>query len=446
MVYKIFLLVLSSACLFVPLNQAQPLRAMTVDEVVTLGMEHNTRLRVVRAEMAEAQAVYQQARAARRTSLATQASYTRLSDNIPEITFSTELLPDAEDTFTLAPVELNRYYAELAVEQPLFTGFRLYNHVRATQYQANAASHTTTQEEVTIAFELRRAYWRLYQAHVVEASTAAGLAQVEAHLQDVENRRAAGAALTSDVLAAQTRRSEVQLARLDAAHARRLAQLALNRLAGLPLETRIEPLADDATYAPLPDASDGLVDQSLAARPALHALQAQVDALTADVAATQGAWFPEVALTGRYVYARPNQYFFTDQDAFKGTWEAGLALRWNLWDGGAKRATTQQAQARLEQAHTRLEAARTDVTIQVMQRYLEVQRAEQMMQVTEQQRETADATLRLLRQQYAEGAALSSDVLDAEQASRTAHAQQAQAQADYAIARAALRSALGQIW
>src|SRR5690606_31631476 len=104
---------------------------------------------------------------------------------------------------------------------------------------------------------------------------------------------------------AQTRRSEVLLENVEARNAVRVARLELNRLAGLPLDAEVRPTAE-VTVEPLPDDAAVLVARAQEAQPTLDALGAQVDALKAQVDATRGAWLPEVALAGRYIYARPN--------------------------------------------------------------------------------------------------------------------------------------------
>ena len=199
----------------------------------------------------------------------------------------------------------------------------------------------------------------------------------------------------------------------------------------------LEPLEGDV---------EELVNRAVEARPGLEALDARVAALNAQVDASQGAWLPDIALTGRYIYARPNQYFFTERNAFKGTWEAGVVMRWSPWDGGAKLADTRQAQAQLEAARAQLASARDRVAVEVTRQHLEAQRAAEAVVVARQNVDGAEEALRVVRRQYAEGAALSAQVLDAEQALRRAEARSAQALADRAIARAALLNALGRVW
>lgn len=421
---------------------------LSPDESVRLGLEHNAALRAVRADAAAAVAAYRIARAARFPAISAQANYTRLSDNIPAIEFSTDFLPGVDTTFTLAPVELNRYYSELYVEQPVFTGFRVHHQIASARHEAEAAAHEAVQEEADVAFRTREAYWRLYQAIAAGEASDQAIAQVEAHLQDVQNRIDEGAALRSELLAVRTRRSEVRLDRVEAENAVQVARLELNRLIGEPFDTELmlEPDAADAAVEPPPTDVAALVSKATAARPGLRALEAQVRAAAARLNSSRGEWLPELALFGRYVYARPNQYFFTEQDEFKATWEAGAAMRWDLFDGGARFAETQEARARLASMEARLAAAREQVTVEVARQVLEARRAFEAIAVAEQNIEEAEETLRMMRQQYAEGVALSADVLDAEQALRAARAARAAAVADYAISLAGIRRAVGEVW
>ncbi len=433
--------------------QAAFQQVLTPDEAVRRALDESDVVRAIRADAEAARAVYRRARATRYPSINTLATYTRLSDNIPEIRFDTDFVPGMDTSFTLAPVVLNRYHSEISVEQPLFTGLELHNQIRSARHQARAEALEAAQQEADLAFQVREAYWRLYQSRTALVATEQALEQVNAHLRNVRNRQDAGAALASDVLTVQTRLAEVRLERVEAENAAELARLDLNRLVGLPLDAEVEldvepdPFEMQGARPPGGGAAGDLEDalqQALEANATLAAQRARVEALEAGVRAAQGSWFPNVALNGRYVYARPNQYFFTEQDEFKPTWEAGVALRWDLWDGGSKRAEVQESQARLESAEARLADARDQVRLDVTRQFLDARRAQQVVAAADQNVESAEETLRMLRRQYARGAALSSDVLDAEQALRTAQARRARATADVAIARAAILRTLGQ--
>lgn len=433
-------------CFFASGAFAQTNVQLTVDECVRIGLERNGMVHVARAEAAEALSSYRQIRSQRLPAINGQASYFRLSSNIPEIEVDLPPLPGIDpETFTIAPVELNRYYTQLSVEQPLFTGFRLHNTIRAAAHQAEAAEYAVESEEADLAFRIRQAYWNLYRALSLEEVIDQALAAVEAHLQDVRNRYEVGAALQSDILTVQTRRSEILLERVEVDNAVKLAQLELNYLTGIPLDSPVQPVSQ-IEVEPLPAEVETLVQRALETKPELLALSEQIDALDNQVDAAQGTWWPDVALVGRYVYARPNQYFFTEQDQFKGTWEAGITATWTIWNWGERLAQTNEARARLEAARARMDYARSGVTVTVNRQYLEVQRTLQAIEVTEQSVQEAEEAFRILNDRYQTGSALSAELLDAELALRQAQSQRSAALADYAVARAGLLNALGQIW
>lgn len=422
--------------------QAQAVHKLTVEESVTMGLEHSYQLQAAEADAEGAEAAFWQARSGRLPSVTGQASYMRLSDNIPTVDFSP---PGSDTTFTILPVELDQFHSELSVEQLLFAGGRLNNQIEAADHQADAAGLMEKQERVNVAFDIRQAYWSLYRAQVAHEVLESALERVNEHLQNVRNKVEAGAALRTDLLNAKTRRSEVLLDQVESRSQVQVARLELNRLLGLPADVQTEPIAPDEP-GPLPFEMDELTERALKQRPGLQALSERVGAREDEIDAVQGEWFPEISLIGRYVYARPNQYFFAQQDKFKGTWEAGVRLRWNLWSGGQRSAQTSQARAQLRKAEAQLAEKRERVTVGISRQYLELKRAVEAIKVAANSVEAAKEAYESMRRQYNAGAALSEQVLDAQHAYRKAEAHHAQAVADYQIAYAAILQALGQIW
>jgi len=425
-----------------PFLHAQTSIELTADESVKIGLDHNVRIRIANAETDEARHALRQVRAAQLPSVRGQASYTRISDNVPEVEFS---VPGIDTTFTFLPVELNRYYSEFTVEQPVFMGFRIRNQIRSAGYQAEAAALMGDQEQADVAFAIRRAWWTLYQAIAIRESVDAALLQVDEHLKDVQNRIDAGTALTTDYLNARTRRSEVLLEQIEARSAVRMAQLELNRLLGMPFDNNIRPVTPEP-FEPLPFDSEPLVESALEQRPQIRAMEKQIDGLGTQVNMTRGLWFPELYLVGRYIYARPNQYFFLDQDRFKASWEVGLALRWSIFEGGSRIAGTNRARTRLKIAEERLTDIREQVSVEMTRQHLELQRAAEAIRVAGGNIDGTEEALRMARKQYEEGVALSSHVLDAEYALRAARARYVRAEAEYAIARAAVLNVMGHVW
>jgi outer membrane protein TolC len=249
-------------------------------------------------------------------------------------------------------------------------------------------------------------------------------------------------ALESDVLAVQARRSEIRLQQLDAADAVRVARLTLNYRMGVPLDTQIEPTGT-VTVQPLADSLSTLTARALQQQPELRALDATVQALDASVGVAQSGWLPDVRLQGTYTYARPNPFIVPQENEFAGTWEVGVALSMDLWNWGRTGAQVDQAQAERRRAEAERADLRQAVRLDVTRQVLAVRRAIEAVQVTEQGRQEAKAAYQNLQAQFQQGAALTAELLAAEATFRRAELRHAEARADYAIARAALRRALG---
>lgn len=431
-----------AAGLFALPAQAQTGNQLTVEESVNMGLEHSYRLRAAGADVEGAEAAFRQIRSNRLPTIQGQASYMRLSDNIPEVDYE---IPGMDTTYTLLPVELDRFHTELSIEQLLFAGGRLNKRIEAADRQAEAAGLMEKQERVEVAFQIREAYWNLYRAQAAHEVLESALERVDTHLRNVGNRVEEGASLQTELLNAKTRRAEVQLDQVESRSRVQVARLELNRLLGLPEDAQTEPAAPEE-----PDVSSsgrtelkGYVPEQ---RPDLQALSERVGVREAEVSAVQSEWFPQVSLVGRYVYARPNQYFFAEQDQFRGTWEAGVRLQWNIWSGGQRFAETSQARAKLRKAEAQLADRREQARVEISRQYLELERAAEAIEVAASSVDAAKEAFQSARREYEEGVVLSEQVLDAEHAYRKAQARHAEAVADYEIAYASVLSARGQIW
>ena len=415
---------------------------LTPGEAVRLGLEHNRRIQAARADAEGARAAAREVQADRRPAIRLRGDVRHLVGAIPEAEFT---LPGVDTTFSILPIPRDQVHSEISIEQPLFQGMRLRNRALAAEHQADAATARVEQEEAEVALAVRMAWWNLYRAMAVRDATEAALARAEAHARDVDNLFQEGVVLRADLLAARTRRSQVGLDALEASNAVRVARLELNRLIGRPLESELRP-APAEVPASVEGELEELTERALADRPGLLALAREVRALEREVGITRGTWLPEISLVGRYVYARPNPLVFADLDRFRGIGEAGVVLRWSLFEGGRRVAGTARAQARLTAAEERLEDARETVAVEVARCYVEAVQAEELLEAAARHREEAEETHRVVQSQFAEGVVLPAQVLEAEQVRRGAESREAEARAEHAIRQAALLAALGRVW
>jgi TolC family type I secretion outer membrane protein len=414
---------------------------VTVEQAVQEALRANPTIQAAEQGATAAAASVREARRAWFPEVSGQASYRRQSGNVD---YTVELPGQmGNQPVTFAPAILNRYSTRASVTQPLFTGFRIPNRHDAAQARTEAARAEVVSTEQTVAFETRAAYWELYRAQAQMEATAKSVALIERRLTDVRNQRAAGQATEADVLRVKARRDRVRAERLRARNAVQRARRALNDQMGRPLDASVA-LADTVHISQNERPADALVERALARRPDLRALQQTVQARAAEVDVAQSDWYPQVALTGSYLYARPNEQLFPPEDRFQGTWQAGVQLSWDLSLGFRTDAFTDRARAQWQQARYELQDRRESVRAEVQTEAESVAEARRAVRAATTSLESARAAYRAVQSRFEEGMVVVSDLLDAERALREARSHLAAAQADYALARAALARAVGR--
>ncbi len=421
--------------------QAQPVQ-LTLAEAIRRGLRTHPDLAAAEAAVAAARARIGQARAAFQPRVQFSAGYQRLSEITPfTITMP---LPGAEP-IEITPNIPNQYQLQLSLQQPLFLGGRLRAQLEAARQEAAAAVAEQRSRREALAYRIAAAYWQHVQAVALARAAEENVRRLEAHLQDARNRQTQGLLLESEVLDVEVALEQARLEALERRQAVQLTAVTLNSLVGLPPDTPLElPDRPDTAARPVPSL-DSLRALALRQRPDLAALRhtiARADALRSIARAN---WWPQVALVGRYLYARPNPRIIPLQDRFEGTWEVGLSLTLDLWNGLRTHHQVAEAAALRRQAEAQEAATLRTLDVTLAQARLGVEQAYERLLLARLVVRQAEARYALVRDQFAQGLRTSRDLLDAETALAQAHAREIQAQTACALAWLALYQATGTL-
>jgi outer membrane protein TolC len=424
----------------------QQMRPLTLQQVIEAARQTNLGLNISRANVEAADARVRETFTTFLPQIRASGRFAQLSD-IQPFSFSAPTL----GTLTLFPNIDHSYAARVSVQQPIFTGFRLLNTLKAAQRNAEAAQEEFHRDEADVILEATVTYWNLYRALRVEEFLKQTVDQVSEHLEDVQNFYRQGLATQNDVYKVEVQRAEVYVKLLEAQNNRNLVNMALNNLVGLPLETVIEPTDDPEAPAWTGESRDMITPRTAgeltslaqANRPELKALKLRKEMSEANVAAARAGWLPVVALTAGYDYARPNPRIIPPKDRWEGTWDVGLTLQWSLWDWFATAHQTTQAEAAVRKAEAVLEQMERAVTLQVFQHDATMRQAAQRREVAQRAVIQAAESHRMTQEKFKQGVATNTDLLDAEIALLQAKLNYTQAQVDYQIASAQLLHAAG---
>ena len=313
----------------------------------------------------------------------------------------------------LAPIPENGYYLQLGVQQPLYTGGRVANAVRAAQWGTRGSRATRRQAEVELTAAVAHAHDAALLAQALLGVAEEGSAVLDSAAAQARTRLSAGTTDRLDVLRAETRlgsaRADVRRARGDLAAAReRLAAL-------IGLDPAAVPTVAGA-LEPVPAALDSAAVASLVARarhgrPDLDAFDAAARGAEA-AAAASGSLRPTVSLFVNGLVTRPE--LVTGATEWSSNLYGGVVVRWPVFDFGA--AGGQAAAARADAARLRAEALQVakDAVAEVLDQARDLARAAEDVAEGRENVARAGRALGLAQQRYAEGVGIQLEVLEAE--------------------------------
>lgn len=286
------------------------------------------------------------------------------------------------------------------------------------------------------------AFFNLVQARADQAIIEERIKQADETVRITQALAEVGAGLRSEVKRAEAARAEVRQRLATARERVRLASLelttALNIDPLVSLTPRQEP-QDLITLVPAEKELADLVSQAMSNRPELEESRARWAALNDErKAALIGPLIPTLradAFSGS-LGRNPG-----DADS---THDYGLGLQWNIGRGGlGDISRTRLARAQQEQESLRFEQILDQVARDVITQQVRVETAREQIKLSQEEIKAAEETLRLSRERMQSGAALTIEVLNAEDLVASAKLRAAQQVSEFNKAQYGLLRSIG---
>ncbi len=417
---------------------------LTLADAVSRAGAQNPAIRAARAAAGEAGQRVTQARAGYLPHVELVESAQR--GNQPVFAFSSLLAARrfTEADFALGalnhPDAITSLHTGLAIEQPLFDGFRVRSATRSAEIGLTLAGTAQEQARADIALAATRAYAQVLAA---SAERRAADAAVQAALEDekrAEHRRDAGLASDADVLALQVHLAQMRARLIQASSDETIRRAELNQAIGEPLDRSFVLDEVQATPVAVP-ATDQLEAQALAARPEVRAAQLR-EVLAREARQTaRAAFLPQISLQGYFELNGSGQGFATPASA----WMVGAQARWNVFSGLADVARLRETSLAGDRAAADRERVETAIRLDVRTAAAQVQSALARQQVGQAAAAQARESQRIIRDRYEAGLASVTDVLRAADAVLEADSQRIGASVDLLVSNASLERALGRV-
>ena len=327
--------------------RSQNSKVLTLDEAIKFGLENSKQLKVTGTKLDIAKAKREQYWNAQIPNVNLTSNYSRLSDNITPFKIQ---LPGTTEALALNPQILNQFTNKISAQQIIFSGLRATNFYKSSEYLEKAAALDVDKDRIEIKNNIAAAYYNLYKLQSSKEILDENLKVLRGRFNDIQNFVKNGTALENDALRADLAISQVELTKKDVENAIEVSNFNLNIMLGLPTETRIE--LDKSTL--FPEKTLGSLDsylKSLDSRPDIASTEMRRQAVIKNIDVVKGQVYPVVSLNANYYENRPNQRVFPQQDAFKGTWDAGIQLTYNLSALYTTKFQVKEAQANLVQSN-----------------------------------------------------------------------------------------------
>jgi len=353
--------------------------------------------------------------------------------------------PNTGESQKLQAGDVDNYSVLLNVTQPIYAGGAISARVRAARLLSLFSNQMVRAATQDVVYAVQTAYYDLLLSqHLVEISVDA-VRSAEAHLEDVEKRRAGGVASDFDVLRAQVELSNFEADLTRAKNAIDISRANLIKIMGVSQDSDFS-LSDEFVFLPIDVSMETAVEAAFTNRPDLYRQEYQIRQQREQLRLARSRYLPTFGVFFDQTWARPDPKAFISTDIQWGdTWQAGFRGTWAIFDGFQREGEIIQHRARLRQAQIDLVDVEETAVFELTGALLTMENAREFIQSQRLNLTRATEGLRLAELGYEQGIYTQVEMIDAQAALTTARANYYQAIHAHVVAKLALQRAMGTI-
>ncbi|HNR76189.1 MAG TPA: TolC family outer membrane protein [Parvularculaceae bacterium] len=407
-----------------------PAAAQSLEEALSLAYETNPTIAAERARQRATKEQTAQAWSQALPQIQGSANYAKIDEtqNFNQTVFGQQVATDRDFNLTSKT-------ASISGEQPIFTGLRNFNAIRAAKARVKAGNAQLALVEQDVLQRAAQAYFDVVRDMAVYDATKNNVDVLLRQQREAQLRFDVGEVTKTDVAQADARLAQSR-AQLTTAQAR----LAVSRATFAEIIGQTPATLDPDPG--LPPAPTSLEDaQAIAAAGAPVVIRARMaeQASRRNVAVAKGAFSPTISLTASYQYAEePNSFINTDEQ-----FAYGARATVPIFLGGLNISRVREAKALNEADRRRIDEAERRATAAVTGAWEQLQAARANIVSATAQVEANELALTGVRREAQLGVRTTLDVLDAEQEFLNAQVALANAERDARTATFQLLAAMG---
>jgi len=328
-----------------------------------------------------------------------------------------------------SPPPRNDFIGTLSLEQPLFAPKAYYGYGMA-KVEADAKAQDLYRRKEDAVYRVVAAVLDVVTSRQFVEVADQGLSDAREHLRIAETLEAAGMGLTSDVLRAKVAVSSAEGAKVTAGNRLELARRRLALAMGEPGAPPVDVIGPPPEF---PDPGTPLDNGTgTTGRADLLASSLRVANAESNVELRKSGYLPDVGFAAAYQVDAEDSPFSPDNHS----WQVGVGLTWNIFDGMRREAEVGKAAAERRRAQAYDRGARDQAAFEAAQADLGVKEATLRAEIARAALASAEEGVRLLTSRYENRLGRMVDLLDAQTALDAARAARIRAENDVRLSRA----------
>ncbi|MBB4603619.1 outer membrane protein TolC [Hymenobacter luteus] len=322
--------------------------------------------------------------------------------------------------------------ASVTALQPLYAGGQIKtgNQLAALQTTVTQDQLVVAQQEVTLTTEQK--YYQLVALDEKLRTLEANDKLLTGIYKQVNDSYKAGLVVRNDVLKVQQQRNQLALARVQLRNGRELALRDFCQYLGVAYDSTLT-LTEVNLTVQNPQELYQDASEAVKSRPEYQLLQRSTEAEKLQSRQAQGQFLPQVSVGAGAYATKIGDQDVTSSGMFLGTVSVPISGRWEAKHVRAQREVREKIAQNNAQNNIEL------LTLQVQQRWLDLQEAYKRVQVTEAAMAQTQENLKVNQDTYRSGLSTLNDLLDAQAQLQTAADSHAEARTEYHVRRTAYR-------
>lgn len=336
----------------------------------------------------------------------------------------------------------NTALVQVGLTQPIYVGGKIRAYNRLAGLSEKLAQTGREQELQTVIQATDEAYWQVVSLVNRQKLAEKFLETLRKFDHDMAVMYETGLSTKADMLSVRVKLNQAEMTLLRVEDGLALSRMALNQICGLSVDT-VFTLREELLER-LPAAEVPAMDMAAvyANRPEVGSLTLATDIYRQKERIARSAYLPTVAFMANYLAMTPS-FFDGISTKMDGMWSVGVGVKAPIFHWGASRKSVRSAKAETGVMELKLQEAREQIELQVNQAQFKVKEAARKLEMAETNRERADENLKYADLGFREGTIPVSNVLEAQTAWLSAHADLIDARIEVKLCEVYLQKAYG---